>query len=85
MTGQTDQLSMQTPVEKFTVEVAYNGVTKSIEVHLQETVEKLLNRAMDLFGIQNQRHLMALFRTDGSEVTPDTLPSPRQVSLPVPS
>lgn len=63
----------QAATQKITIEVVYNGVTKALEAEPYETVQAALNRAMDLFGIQNQRHIMAFYRVDGSEVTPDTI------------
>ena len=58
---------------KITVDVAYNGVTESVTISSNETVHALLERAMDLFHITNQRHIMALYRSDGTEVTPETM------------
>jgi hypothetical protein len=65
----------QTQVEagKITVQVVYNGVTESLTVQSHKTVKALLEQAMDVFHITNQRHLMALFREDGTEVTPETV------------
>lgn len=65
----------QAPAEagKITVEVAYNGVTESLTVSPQETVQALLEQAMNVFHITNQRHIMALYRPDGTEVTPENI------------
>lgn len=60
-------------VEKVTVEVVYNGVAELLTVQPHETVQALLEQAMNVFHITNQRHLMALYRTDGSEVTPENV------------
>lgn len=42
-----------------------------MQVH--ESVHVALEHAEDLFGITNQRYLMAFFREDGSEVTPENI------------
>ena len=55
----------------FTIEVIYNGVTKPLEVRSHETVHAALEHALDIFQIRDQRHIFALYREDGSEVTPE--------------
>ena len=67
------QSSTQVEKGKFTIQVSYNGVTKSLEVQAHETVQAALEQALNLFTIHDQRHLMAIFREDGSEVMPETL------------
>lgn len=65
----------QAPVqaEKITVDVAYNGVTESLSASAHETVRALLEQAIKVFHITNQPHIMALYRADGTEVTPETI------------
>jgi hypothetical protein len=67
------QSSTQVETGKFTIQVSYNGITKSLEVQAHETVQAALEQALNLFTIHDQRHLMAFFREDGSEVMPETL------------
>jgi hypothetical protein len=54
--------------KKFAVEVAYNGVTKSLQVDPEERVSALLQKAIAAFGITQNQHLLGLFRQDGTEV-----------------
>lgn len=54
--------------KKFEVEITYNGITKSIEVQAEQQVSSLLARAIALFGINQNPHLLSLFRTDGTLV-----------------
>ena len=54
--------------KKFEVLVIYNGMTKPITVESHEQVQAVLQRAVHLFGITQQPHLLSFFREDGSEV-----------------
>lgn len=56
-----------------TVDVVYNGLSKSLTLNPHETVRAALDQAMNAFGIRDQRHLMAFFRQDGTEVTPESI------------
>lgn len=67
------QPSTQVETGKFTIEVSYNGVTKPLEVRPHETVQAALEQALNAFNIHDQRHLMAFYREDGSEVMPETI------------
>jgi hypothetical protein len=51
----------------FTIEVLYNGVKKSFEVGLQETVKHLLEQAIRAFGSVPNPHTLSLYR-DGKEL-----------------
>ncbi len=53
---------------KFVVEIVYNGVTKSVQVQPEEQVSALLRKAIEIFGITQNPHLLSLFRQDGSVV-----------------
>lgn len=57
--------------KKFAVDVVYNGVEKQIEVNPEERVSALLQRAIAIFGITQNPHLLSLFRMDGSVVPDD--------------
>jgi hypothetical protein len=54
--------------KKFAVEVVYNGVTKPLEVEPEEQVTALLRKAIAVFGITQNAHLLSLFKEDGSVV-----------------
>ena len=55
--------------KKFEVAVVYNGVTKPLEVVGSESVEAVLARAINLFPVTEQRHLLALFDETGTEIS----------------
>lgn len=70
----TVQSSTPVEVNKFTIEVSYNGITKRLEVQSHETVQAAIEQALNLFNIHGQRHVMAFYReSDGSEVMPETI------------
>src|SRR6266852_5541161 len=50
------------------VEIVYNGVTKPLQVEPEEQVTALLQKAIAVFGITQNPHLLSLFRQDGSVV-----------------
>src|SRR4029077_16420641 len=54
--------------KKFLVDVVYNGVSKSLEVNPEERVSALLQKAIAVFGVTQNPHLLSLFRQDGSVV-----------------
>ena len=54
--------------KKFAVDVVYNGVTKSLQVEPEEGVTAVLQRAIALFGVTQNPHLLSLFRQDGTVV-----------------
>ena len=54
--------------KKFVVDVIYNGVSKSVEVNPEERVTALLQKAIALFGVTQNAHLLSLFRDDGTVV-----------------
>jgi len=54
--------------KQFAVEVVYNGLTKALQVEPEEQVTALLHKAIAIFGIVQQPHLLSLFRQDGSVV-----------------
>jgi hypothetical protein len=54
--------------KRFTLQVIYNGVTKPLEVEAEQQVTAVLQRAIALFSITQNAHLLSLFRQDGSQV-----------------
>jgi hypothetical protein len=57
--------------EKFAVQIVYNGVTRPLEVEPEQHITAVLQRAIALFAITQNPHLLSLFRQDGSQV-PET-------------
>jgi hypothetical protein len=57
-----------TSTKQFTVEVVYNGVTKPLTVEPEQQVTAVLARAITLFNITQNQHLLSLFREDGALV-----------------
>jgi hypothetical protein len=54
--------------EKFAVQIVYNGVTKPLEVEPEQHITAVLQRAIALFAITQNPHLLSLFRQDGTQV-----------------
>lgn len=48
--------------------VTYNGLDSEIPYVPAESMQALLNQALDAFGVHNQRHVMALWTTSGVEL-----------------
>lgn len=61
---------METAVKRDTVTVTYNGNDKVIEYRPDEKVRAVLDRALDEFHVNSNRHLMGLF-TEGNVELPD--------------
>ena len=53
------------------VVVTYNGEDKSIDYKPHDKVKDVLERAMNAFGITNNRHLLSLFTEAGAELPDD--------------
>lgn len=54
--------------KKFVVDVVYNGIGKPLQVEPEERVAAVLQRAITLFGVTQNPHLLSLFRLDGTVV-----------------
>lgn len=54
--------------KKIEIKVVYNGITQSLSIQAHEQVKAVLQRAIHLFGITQNAHLLSLFKADGSEV-----------------
>jgi hypothetical protein len=54
--------------EKKTITVIYLGDPRAMDYKPEELVKDALVRAIDLFGISNNRHLMAFFDEAGNEL-----------------
>jgi hypothetical protein len=59
--------------KKITVSVVYNGLTKELELQPHMTVTAALQQALNAFNVQDQRHVQAFYRENGSEVTPENV------------
>ncbi len=57
-----------TGTKQFTIEIVYNGVTKPLQVQPEQQVTAVLARAIALFNINQNPHLLSLFREDGTLV-----------------
>jgi hypothetical protein len=66
-----DKDQQENKEKKFTVQIVYNGVTKSLEVELEQHITTVLQKAIALFAITQNPHLLSLFRQDGTQV-PET-------------
>lgn len=64
-----DQKEKQT--KRVTVQIVYNGVTKQLEVEPEQLITAVLQKAIALFGVTQNPHLLSLFRQDGTQV-PET-------------
>ena len=56
------------PDTRFAIDVAYNGVTRPLEVEPHERVTAVLEHAIKLFGVTQQPHLLSLYFGDGNVV-----------------
>jgi hypothetical protein len=68
-TAATEAGEREKKPEKKTITVIYLGEPRLLDYEPEELVKHALERALDLFGITNNRHLMALFGEDGNELT----------------
>ena len=48
--------------------VIYNGLERTLSVQPSEAVQALLKQAMNVFGVHQNRHLMALWTDAGTEL-----------------
>ena len=53
---------------KLMVNIIYAGLTKTFEPSPHETVEALLQQALNAFSITNNRHTMSLYSSAGVEL-----------------
>jgi hypothetical protein len=54
--------------QQFTIEITYNGVTKSLTVRPEEDVQAVLEAAIKLFTIQQQPQKLGLFNEGNVQV-----------------
>jgi hypothetical protein len=52
----------------YEVEINYNGVVKPFKVTVSELVKALLEKAIRVFGISQNMHLLALFTPSNEEL-----------------
>jgi hypothetical protein len=53
---------------RYEIEVSYNGVTRNLAIETHESVVSVLQRAIQLFGITQQPHLLSLFTASNQVV-----------------
>ena len=53
----------------FEIIINYNGLKKPLDVDKDETVADVRNRAIALFGITSNQHLLGLFPKEGPELS----------------
>lgn len=58
-----------TVAAQFQVQVLYNGLSEAVKVEAHQKVSAVLEHAENAFHITQNRHLLALFRENGSEVS----------------
>lgn len=54
--------------KQFTVQLVYSGVTKPVTVEPEQQVTAVVARAIALFNIAQNPHLLSLYREDGTLV-----------------
>jgi hypothetical protein len=54
---------------RFAVVVVYNGLKRELQVEPHESMASVTERAISLFEVSEQRHLLALFDTNNREFT----------------
>jgi hypothetical protein len=54
---------------KFTVTIVYNGLERQLDVNGHQALQAVLEHAMNLFDISQNRHLLALYDTENHEFT----------------
>jgi hypothetical protein len=58
----------QAAEHSFSVGIVYNGVEKHEQVTRDETIKAVLDRAIQLFHVTQQPHMLSLFMEDGREL-----------------
>lgn len=55
--------------QRYAIDVVYNGITKVLEIEAHESVASVLQRAIQLFGVTQQPHLLSLFTSDNTVIS----------------
>lgn len=63
---------METKTKQDTVVITFNGEDHKLTYQPHEQVEAVLNRALNAFGIHENRHVMSLFNEAGAELNDHT-------------
>jgi hypothetical protein len=58
----------QPDLKKFDIEVVYNGPPKPLTVEVNEEITSVLKRAIALYNVTQQPHLLGLFRVDNTAI-----------------
>jgi hypothetical protein len=54
---------------KFKVSITYNGLTRQLEVHPDDTMQVVTDNAVKLFEVTDGAHLLALYDEQNKEFT----------------
>lgn len=66
----TDESAKTPPQPRgFVIDIIYNGITKQLKIRPSDAVAQVLQAAIELFPVTEQRHLLALFDANGNEIT----------------
>lgn len=57
--------------KEFEITISYNGIDKPLVVSRDELIGNVRNRAVALFGIAENQHLLGLFSVEGGELKDD--------------
>jgi hypothetical protein len=60
--------SVEVAIEKDTITITFNGEDDIEKYHANQKVHVVLEHALDFFGVQQNRHTMALWTEDGREL-----------------
>lgn len=55
-------------MDKFEIQVVYNGLTKSLTLEPHQQITAVVEHAAHLFGVTQNVHTLALFKEDGAEI-----------------
>jgi len=57
-----------TAADTLTLVIVYNGLERPVQANTHQTIQALLEHAMNAFGVHQNRHLMALWTDSGVEL-----------------
>ncbi len=68
-----DEADAKAPKDKsIKLRIIYNGIERRLEVKESDPITAVLAAAIGLFTVTEAQHLLALFNTDGVELTNET-------------
>jgi hypothetical protein len=69
--NQMSESNASESLNKVVLTIIYNGVARPLDVQPHEKVQAVLQRAIHLFHVSQQPHLLSLFREVGTRVPDD--------------